>query len=316
MRTVLSCVIFLGTVLGVVGATTLDAQQPTEKIQVVATIPDLAEFARRIGGEFVDVKSLATGVENIHAVPMKPSFVKLLNRADMVVLLGLDAEHAFLPALLEASRNARILRDGPGYIDCSKYVKVLDVPTRIDRSQGDQHPMGNPHYNLDPVAMQEAARAIAEGFAANHPEHEGVFKENLKKVVAEFDKNMERWEREAAPLKGRKLVSYHPDIEYLAARFHMEVAGTIELRPGIDPTPGHVEELIARMRKEKVDFVVRELNYPAALAETVAKRSGAALVELPSMVGGVPQAKDYAGLVDYNLQALLKALPKGDVGGK
>src|SRR6185295_19749304 len=110
-----------------------------EKIKVVATIPDLAEFARRIGGDLVEVNTLATGVEDIHAVPMKPSFAVLLNRADLVVLMGLEMEHAFLPALLEAARNPRILRDAPGYIDCSKYVSVLDVPTRIDRALGDLH---------------------------------------------------------------------------------------------------------------------------------------------------------------------------------
>src|SRR6266704_1527833 len=121
------------------------------KLRVVATIPDLADMARNIGGDLLDIKSLATGVEDIHAVPMKPSFATLLNRADVVLLLGLEAEHAFLPALLEAARNPKILRDAPGYIDCSVYVTVLEVPTRLDRALGDVHPMGNPHINLDPV---------------------------------------------------------------------------------------------------------------------------------------------------------------------
>ncbi|HUI27251.1 MAG TPA: metal ABC transporter substrate-binding protein [Candidatus Kryptonia bacterium] len=287
------------------------AVQPTPavaKINVVATIPDLAELARRIGGDLVDVNSLATGVEDIHAVPMKPSFAVLLNRADMVVLLGLEAEHAFLPALLEAARNPKILRDGPGYIDCSKYVAVLEVPTRIDRALGDQHPMGNPHYNLDPVSMKLAARAMAEGFAQNYPEDESIFKKNLAAVEADFDSNIARWEREAAPLKGKKLVSYHPDMVYFAERFGMEPVGTIEIRAGVDPTPGHIEELIDRMRREKVDIVVRERHYPAGLAETIAQRTGAKLVELPAMVGGVPEAKTYVGLIDYNLQAMLKAI--------
>jgi ABC-type Zn uptake system ZnuABC Zn-binding protein ZnuA len=282
-----------------------------KKINVVATIPDLAELARRIGGDLVDVSSLATGVEDVHAVPMKPSFAVLLNRADMVVLLGLEAEHAFLPALLEAARNPKILRDGIGYIDCSKYVNVLEVPTRIDRALGDQHPMGNPHYNLDPVSMKEAARAMADGFTQNYPEDESTFKKNLDALEADLDTNIARWEREAAPLKGKKLVSYHPDMVYFADRFGMEPAGTIEIRAGIDPTPGHIEDLIDRMRREKVDIVVRERHYPAGLAETIAQRTGAKLVELPAMVGGVPEAKDYVGLIDYNLHALLKAVQGG-----
>src|SRR5437764_4936956 len=131
-----------------------------KKIQVVTTIPDLADMTRQVAGDLADVTSLATGVEDIHAVPMKPSFAVTLNRADAVVLVGLEAEHAFLPALLEAARNPKIMRDTPGYIDCSVYVNPLEVPTRIDRSLGDIHPMGNPHINLDPVLAKDMARAI------------------------------------------------------------------------------------------------------------------------------------------------------------
>src|SRR5215467_4758380 len=121
------------------------------KIRVVTTIPDLADMAKNIGGDLLEIKSIATGVEDIHAVPMKPSFATLLNRADVVLLVGLEMEHAFLPALLEAARNPKILPSAPGYIDCSVYVTPLEVPTRLDRTLGDQHPRGNPHINLDPV---------------------------------------------------------------------------------------------------------------------------------------------------------------------
>src|SRR2546429_7071550 len=279
-----------------------------DKIRVVATIPDLADMARHIGGDLLDVRSIATGVEDIHAVPMKPSFATLLNKADVLLLLGLDAEHAFLPALLEAAKNPRIIRDAPGYIDCSVYVPVLDLPTRIDRALGDQHPMGNPHYNLDPVSMKGAARAIADGLGRNYPEHAAVFKKNLDTYLAQLDAAIARWEKEAAPLKGKKLVSYHPDLIYFAERFGMEAFGTIELRAGIPPTPSHIEELEEPMRKNKADIVVRELHYTAGLAETVAQATGAKLVELPAFVGGVPEAKDYISFVDYNLHTMLKAV--------
>lgn len=282
-----------------------------EKIKVVATIPDLADMARNIGGDLVDVSSIATGVEDIHAVPMKPSFAVLLNRADIVLLLGLEAEHAFLPALLEAARNPRILRDGPGYIDCSVYVTPLEVPVRIDRALGDIHPMGNPHYNLDPVMGRDAARAIADGLSRNYPEHAATFKKNLDAYLVKLDAAIARWEKEATPLKGKKLVSYHPDMIYFAERFGMEPAGTIEIRAGIDPTPGHIADLEDRMRREKVDIVVRELHYPAGLAETVAQATGAKLVELPAMTGGVPQATDYISFIDYNLRTMLKAVQGG-----
>jgi len=278
------------------------------KLKVVTTIPDLADMTRQIGGDQVDVTSLATGVEDIHAVPMKPSFAVTLNRADAVVLLGLEAEHAFLPALLEAARNPKILRDTPGYIDCSVYITPLDVPTRIDRSLGDVHPMGNPHYNVDPVMGKEAARAIADGLSRLRPEHEADFKKNLAAFEAKLDAAIARWEREAAPLRGKKLVSYHPDLIYFAERFGMEPVGTIEIRAGVDPTPGHIADLEERMRREKVDLVVRELHYPAGLAETVARATGAKLVELPVMTGGVPEAKDYISFIDYDLHTMLKAV--------
>jgi zinc/manganese transport system substrate-binding protein len=286
------------------------ASDAAKKIRVVATIPDLADMTRQVGGDLVDVTSLATGVEDIHAVPMKPSFVPLLNRADVVVLMGLEAEHAFLPGLLGASRNPRIQRDGPGYIDSSVYVPLLEVPTRIDRSLGDQHPMGNPHINLDPVRAKYMVRAIAEGLSRNFPEHASVFQKNAAAYNKELDAAIARWQERAAPLRGKRLVSYHPDLIYFVERFGMENFGTIEIRPGVDPTPAHVADLIQRMKQAKVEIVVRELHYPAGLAETVAKATGAQLVELPAMVGGVPAATDYIAFVNYNVETLVKALTK------
>jgi zinc/manganese transport system substrate-binding protein len=278
------------------------------KIQAVATIPDLADMARNIGGDLIDVTSLATGVEDIHAVPMKPSFALLLNRADVLFLMGLEAEHAFLPALLQAARNPRILRDAPGYIDCSVYITPLEVPTRIDRALGDIHPMGNPHFNLDPVSGKAMARAIADGLRRNYPEYASTFKKNLDAYLAKLDDAIARWESEATPLRGVKLVSYHPDMIYFAERFGMEAFGTIEIRAGVDPTPGHIAELEDLMRKEKVDLVVRELHYPASLAETVAQATGAKLVELPAMAGGLPDTKDYISFIDHNIRTMVAAV--------
>jgi zinc/manganese transport system substrate-binding protein len=281
------------------------------KIQAVATIPDLADMAKNIGGDLIEVTSIATGVEDIHAVPMKPSFVLLLNRADILFVVGLEVEHAFLPALLEVARNPRILRDAPGYIDCSVYITPLEVPTRIDRSLGDQHPAGNPHINLDPVLGKDMARALADGLTRNYPQYASTFKKNLGTYLAQLDAAIARWEQEAAPLRGIKLVSYHPDLIYFAERFGMEAVGTIEIRPGVDPTPGHIAELEEQMRQEKVDLVVRELHYPAGLAETVAQATGAKLVELPVMAGGLPQTKDYISFIDYNVRTLLNVVQSG-----
>ena len=281
------------------------------KLKIVTTIPDLADMTRQVGGDLVDVTSLATGVEDIHAVPMKPSFAVLLNGADAVVVMGLEAEHAFMPGLLDASRNPKIQRDQPGYIDTSVYVTPLEVPVRLDRSLGDQHPMGNPHINLDPVLAKDMVRAIADGLARLDPLHESTFKENLATFTGKLDAAIARWEKEAATLRGKKLVSYHPDLLYFADRFGMDAVGTIELRAGVDPTPSHIEQLEEQMRREKVDLVVRELNYPATLAETVAHATGATLVELPVMAGGLPDTKDYISFIDHNVRTMLQALKGG-----
>jgi zinc/manganese transport system substrate-binding protein len=282
-----------------------------DKINVVTSIPDLADMATRIGGDLVEVKSLATGVEDIHAVPMKPSFAVILNRADVVIVLGLQAEHAFMPALLDAARNPKILPGAPGYIECSTGIVPLEVATNLDRAQGEQHPMGNPHFNLDPVMGKDMARAIAEGLGRNYPQHEETFDKNRDAYLAVLDAAIARWEKEAAPLKGVKLVSYHPDLIYFAERFGMEAVGTIEVKPGVGATPRHIEELEEQMRKEKVQIVVRERHFPAGLAETVAQQTGAKLVELPVMVGGVPEAKDYISFIDYNVRTMLKAVQGG-----
>jgi zinc/manganese transport system substrate-binding protein len=281
------------------------------KIRVVTTIPDLADMARNIGGDLLEIKSIATGVEDIHAVPIKPSFATLLNRADVLLVVGLEMEHAFLPALLEAARNSKILPSAPGYIDCSVYIVPQEVPTRIDRALGDIHPGGNPHFNLDPVGGKAMARAIADGLARNYPEHAAIFQKNVVVYLQTLDAAIARWQREAAPLRGVKLVSYHPDMLYFAERFGMKPVGTIEIRPGVDPTPGHIVELEELMRREGVKLVVRERQYPAGLAQAVAQRTGAKLVELPVMVGGVPEARDYVSFIDYNIRTMLKVVQGG-----
>jgi len=199
----------------------------------------------------------------------------------------------------------------PGYIDCSIYVTPLEAPTRLDRSLGDVHPMGNPHFNLDPVNGRHIVRAIVDGLSRLDPEHAAVFQKNGDAYKAKLDEAIVRWQREAAPLKGKKIVTYHPDMIYFAERFGMIQFGTIEIRPGVDPTPAHVAELIERMRQAKVEIVIRELHYPAGLAETVAKSTGAKLVELPAMVRGVPEAKDYIALIDYKVRTLVKAVTGG-----
>ena len=283
------------------------------KVRVVTTLTDMADFVREVGGDHVEVLSLATGVEDTHGVPMKPSFVPRLNRADLLVHAGFGLEHSFLPALLEASKNPRIQYGKPGYVDCSPGVAPLGVPKSTDHSQGDVHPYGNPHYMLDPVLAKIAIGHIYDALVETAPEHQADFKRNRDAYMAKLDGKIAEWLKLAQPLKGLKFVSYHEEWEYFADRFGMKVFGTVELKPGIDPTPRHIEELIAGMKAEKVPIVVREPQFPEKVPKLIAEQTGAKLVKLPIMPGGVPNTGTYIEMIEYNVQTMVKAAKEARV---
>jgi len=289
--------------------TALTAALPAHaaKIRVVTTLTDLADLTRNIGGDLVEVRSLATGIEDTHGVPMKPSFVPAMNQADLVVLVGFDCEHAFLPALLEASKNPRIQYGKSGYVDCSQGIIPMDVPKSTDHSEGDVHPYGNPHYMLDPVLAKTAVQNIYKALVATAPQYEADFTRNRDAYLAKLDAKIAEWEAEAAPLKGVKFVSYHEHWPYFAERFGMKYFGTIELRPGIDPTPRHIEELLTEMKTEHVPIVVREPQFPEKVPALIAQQTGARLVKLPIMPGGVPHTDTYIEMMDYIIHTMVAA---------
>ena len=303
MKSKLLLVTFLAVVLGTL-------QVHAEKIRVVATLTDLADLARNVGGDHVEIRSLATGIEDTHGVPMKPSFVPLLNRADLVLLVGFDCEHAFLPALLEASRNPRIQYDHPGYVDCSKGIEPVEVPLSTDHSEGDVHPYGNPHYMLDPVLAKTAVTNICNALIATAPQYSADFVKNRDAYIARLDAKIKEWKAELAPYKGTKFVSYHEHWPYFAARFGLDYVGTIELKPGIDPTPRHIEDLIAEMKAEHVPIVVREPQFPEKVPALISKQTGATLIKLPIMPGGVPNTPTYIDEMNYIVSTMAKALKK------
>ena len=303
MKLKLFCITLLALTLGAV-------QTQAAKVRVVTTLTDLADFARNVGGDYVEVRSLATGIEDTHGVPMKPSFVPLLNRADLVVSVGFECEHAFLPALLEASRNPRIQPGKPGYVDCSKGIAPVDTPKSTDHSEGDVHPYGNPHYLLDPVLAKTAVSNICDALIIAAPEHEADFAKNRDAYLAKLDAKIAEWQQLAKALKGVKFVSYHEHWPYFAARFGMVYFGTIELKPGIDPTPRHIEELVADMKAEHVPIVVREPQFPEKVPALIAKQTGATLVKLPIMPGGVPNTATYIEMMDYIVHSMVNAVKK------
>jgi zinc/manganese transport system substrate-binding protein len=281
-----------------------------QRIRVITTVPDLADITKQIGKELVEVESLTRGVEFMHAVPVKPSFVPKLNRTDVLVVMGLDLESSWLPALLEVASSPKILPGQTGHIDCSAGVNVMEVPRTLDRAEGDVHPRGNPHYNLDPLNGRIIARNIADGLSRNFPQYKSSFDKNLDAYVTELNQAIKRWEAMAAPLKDIRAVAYHRDWTYFANRFGMQVIGSIETKPGIEPTPNHLVSLAQRMQREKVQIIIygpQSDRFPRQLAN----QTGATVVRLQSTAGALPETDTYIKFIDYNLRSLLGAVKKG-----
>jgi zinc/manganese transport system substrate-binding protein len=280
-------------------------------LRVVASLPDVADMARQIGGARIEVTTIAEGGQDPHKVPVKPSFVTKLNRADALVVQGLGLEHAYLPALLEVARNSNILPGAPGYIDASLYVHPLEIPDSQSRTQGELHPLGNPHFNMDPTQGKLMARAIAEGLERVDPGGAETYRAGLASYQKLLDEKIAEWDKLAAPLRGLKAVSYHPDLIYLAQHYGIDLVGTIETKPGVPATPGHLEELVAQMKREKVTLVIREVAYELPLAQQVAEQAGARVATVSSLTGGLPGTSTYVEFVEANLRALVAAATAG-----
>jgi zinc/manganese transport system substrate-binding protein len=220
------------------------------------------------------------------------------------MLVGFGCEHAFLPALLEASKNPRIQYGQPGYVDCSKGVVPAEVPKSTDHSAGDVHPYGNPHYMLDPVLAKTAAQNICDALVGFAPQFRDDFTRNRDAYLARLDAQIAKWQETLAPLKGGKFVSYHEHWIYFAKRFGLVYFGTIELKPGIDPTPKHIENLVAAMKAEHVSVVAREPQFPEKVPSLIARQAAARLVKLPIMPGGVPHTETYIEMMDYIVRTM------------
>lgn len=271
-------------------------------LNVVVTLPDLADLTKQVGGDQVDVFCIASGREDPHNVPLKPSAITKLAKADLFIQLGLELEHAYAPALVKESRNQRIQQDGPGFLDLSGGVRPMDVPTSVDRKGGDVHPNGNPHYNTDPVYGQMMARGIAAKLGQLRPESAAVFKANGEKVVALIQSRLAGWKAKLAG-KNIRFVCYHPDLSYFAARFGLVQVGTIQPKPGIEPGPRDIQALAAVMQQQGVKLIVKESFYSDRIPNQLAQMTGAKVVNIPILVNGTPEAKDYLSLIDTLVNA-------------
>lgn len=297
---------FLATLL-LAGLSILPAR--ADVLEVVTTTPDLADAVRGIGGSRVRVQSLCAGYQNPHHVETRPSYLRVLQNADAFVQTGLDLEVAWAPDLLRSSRNARIMPGGAGFFDASNGVKILQVPQgQVDRSAGDVHPLGNPHYTLDPVDMKIVARNITGFLKRLDPAGSAAYDEGYRRYWTELDTADKRWKARLAPFKGRPLVTYHNTWPYFATHFGFEVIGHVEPQPGISPSPAHLARLAATARERGVKAIIMEPWFPENVAQAVARQSGARLLKLPILPGGVPGTETYVRMMDTIVDQLAGAL--------
>ena len=291
-----------------VSASLFSAAFAAEKIRVVATIPDLKALTEEVGGKLVDVESLARGTQNAHELEIRPSLMLKLRRADLLIENGLELD-SWADVAVQGANNPNIVRGAPGRVDVSHGIQVLEVPsTRVDRSMGDVHPLGNPHYSLDPGMAPIITQNIVDGLGRFSPDHRTEFEKNRQAFLTRLDEAMARWTRAMEPLKGARVVVYHPQWIYMLHRFGLNQAATLEDRPGIPASPAHLTRVIRQMKEEQIKVIIVEPWNDLKLATRVADEAGAKAVVLASMVGGVKGADSYIAAIDHNVNALVTAM--------
>lgn len=278
------------------------------QIKVVATTPDLGAVAREIGGNLVTVTSLAKPTEDPHFVDAKPSHIVTLNRADALIEGGAELELGWLPPLLENSRNSKISAGAPGRIVASQGIRLIEIPTNFDRSKGDVHSLGNPHFMIDPVNVKTVAKHIADHFAQIDPKNGGTYRANLAKFNSRMDAKFAAWKTTLAPFRGAKIVTYHKDFGYLSQRFGLQVVENLEPKPGIAPSPSHLAGVIGTMRRNNVKVILVQPFQNRKTAETVARQTGATVLDVPQQPGARANTNSYFDMMDSIVGSLANGL--------
>ncbi len=281
------------------------------KLRIVATTEDLAALAREVGGDRVRVDTIARGYQDPHFVDPKPSFILKLSRADLLIFVGLQLEVGWLPPLITQSRNRRVQVGAPGYMDVSQYNEILDIPTGIiTRAMGDVHPLGNPHYWLDPENGRRSARAIQARLAQLRPEDAAYFQQRFEDFSRRLAEAEKRWDQQMAPYRGTRVVSYHRSWPNFIKRFGLEVVGYVEPKPSIPPTPQHTLALINQMRRDNIKLILVEPYFDLKTPQSIARATGAEVLVLLPSVGGEREVTDYFKLFDYDIGLLTAALDR------
>lgn len=279
-----------------------------KKLNVVTSTTDMAALAQEVGGDNVSVEAIARGYQDPHFVEAKPSFLLRLRQADLLIVVGLQLEIGWLPPLITQSGNPKVQAGAAGYLDASQFAEILDVPTGpVTRAMGDVHPLGNPHYWLDPNNGRRIAKGIANKFAEMDPPNASYFQQRFQ----DFDKRLsaaeQKWDAAMKPFKGRKVVTYHNSLPNFAHHFGLNVIGYVEPRPGIPPTPSHTIELIGQMKRENCKIIMVEPYFDRKTPDSIARETGGVVVEYLPSVGGEKDVTDYFKLFDYDIGLLTKA---------
>jgi zinc/manganese transport system substrate-binding protein len=279
-----------------------------KKLNVVTSTTDLAALAQEVGGDRISVESIAKGYQDPHFVEAKPSFLLKLRQADLLISVGLQLEIGWLPPLITQSGNPRVQVGAPGYLDASQFAEILEKPTgQITRAMGDVHPLGNPHYWLDPDNGRRVAKGIAAKLGELDPQDSSYFQQRF----ADFDKRLtaaeKNWDEQMKPFRGRKVVTYHTSWTNFARHFGLNVVGYIEPRPGIPPTPQHTIEIIQLMRRDNVKIELIEPYFDLKTPQSIGRETGAQVLVLLPSTGGEKQVTDYFKLFDYDIGLLTKA---------
>ena len=300
MRTLSAALLVLGLCVG--GA------EAADKVRVVTTTTDLKALTEAVGGSLVEVDALARASQNPHDLEVRPSLMIKVRKADLLVTNGLDLDQ-WVEVVVQGANNPKVIPGAAGRVDASSGILVLEVPrTRIDRSMGDVHPSGNPHYTVDPGMAPAVTANILEGLVRVAPQHRATFERSREEFLAQLGQAMARWSADLGPFKGAKVIVDHNMWPYFLTRFGIIQAGSIEERPGIPPTPGHLTNLIAFMKADKIRVVLTVPWADRRLAERVAEEAGAKAVVVANAVGAVRGADTYLDTIDYNVKAVAQAL--------
>ncbi len=279
-----------------------------KKLNVVTSTSDLAALTMEVGGDRINVDSIAKGYQDPHFVEAKPSFLLKLKQADVLLVVGLELEIGWLPPLITQSGNPKVQVGGQGYLDASQFAEILEIPSGpVSRAMGDVHPLGNPHYWLDPANGRRIARGVANKLGELDPNDAPYFQDRFKDFDRRLSDAEKKWDAEMSPYRGRKVVTYHNSATNFAKHFGLNVMGYVEPRPGIPPTPGHTIELMGLMKRDKIKVILVEPYFDLKTPDSIARETGSKVIVFLPSVGGEKEVTDYFKLFDYDIALLMKA---------